>query len=54
MKDWTLAGNIGHPIKNNIFHRVWNRWVIHPRSVRVITESSNVDLLHITDQEQAI
>ena len=53
VKDWTLAGNIDHPIKNNIFHRVWNRWVIHPRSVKVITESSNVDLLHITDQEQA-
>ncbi len=53
VKDWTLAGNIDHPIKNNIFHRVWNRWVIHPRSVKVITESSNVDLLHITDQEHA-
>ena len=53
VKDWTLAGVLEHPEKNNILARIWHRWIIHPNLVGEKTESSNADLLHITDQEQA-
>ena len=53
VRDWTLAGTIEHPVKENILLSVWNRWVVHPKIVKQKSESSNVDLLHITDQEQA-
>ena len=53
VRDWTLAGIVEHPLKDNILARVWNRWRVHPNIVKQKTESSTADLLHITDQEQA-
>ena len=53
VRDWTLAGIVEHPLKDNILPRVWNRWRVHPNIVKQKTESSTADLLHITDQEQA-
>ena len=55
---WELAGEIDHPTGGSPLHRLWRRWRSHPRKVakRVaeLAASGKADLLHISDQEQAI
>ena len=43
VRDWTLAGIVEHPLKDNILARVWNRWRVHPNIVKQKTESSIPD-----------
>ena len=58
IKGWELAGEIDHPTGGSPLPRLWRRWRSHPRKVaRRVSElvvSGQVDLLHISDQEQAI
>ena len=58
IKGWELAGEISHPTGGSPLRRLWRRWRSHPRKVaRRVSElaaSGQADLLHISDQEQAI
>ncbi|MBO58111.1 MAG: hypothetical protein CMA77_03840 [Euryarchaeota archaeon] len=51
--DYELADVIEHPIGGNPLLRLWRRRKGQPRAVAKSVQSSNCDLLHITDQEQA-
>lgn len=55
---WELAGEIDHMTGGSPLRRLWRRWRSHPRKVaRRVSElaaSGQADLLHISDQEQAI
>ena len=44
---------VEHEITSNIFLRLFNRWIKHPKRVTFEASKAGIDLLHITDQEQA-
>ncbi len=50
---WIRTGTIEHQIRTSSLSRLYSRWSSHPRLVARTIEESDVDLLHITDQEQA-
>lgn len=54
---YELAGVVEHPLGGNPLTRLWRRRKGHPkavyRAVREGVDSGKVDLVHITDQEQA-
>ena len=58
IEGWELAEEIDHPTGGSPLRRLWRRWRSHPRKVaRRVSElvaSGKSDLLHISDQEQAI
>ena len=51
--DWTKSSVVEHEITSNIFLRLFNRWIKHPKKVTLEASKEGIDLLHITDQEQA-
>ncbi len=51
--DYELADVIEHSMGGNPLTRLWRRRKGQPRAVAKAVQSSNCDLLHITDQEQA-
>ena len=58
VEGWDMAGEMDHPTGGSPLRRLWRRWRSHPRKVaRRVAElaaSGQADLLHISDQEQAI
>ena len=51
--NWTKVKVIEHQIVSNIFLSIFKRWKQHPKLVSEETSKMGIDLLHITDQEQA-
>ncbi len=51
--NWTRINTIEHQPMESLLSRVKKRWFSHPRLVEQISESTEADLIHITDQEQA-
>ena len=51
--NWTKINTIEHEPMDTLPSRVMKRWFSHPRLVNQISESTEADLIHITDQEQA-
>ncbi len=51
--NWTNAKIIEHENIQNIFFRIIKRWYKHPKLVNIESSKLGIDLLHITDQEQA-
>ncbi len=51
IEDYTLAGVHENPTSGGAIRRVWRRWFSGPS--KVAKASQDVDLVHITDQEQA-
>ena len=51
--NWTKVSVVEHEIISNIFLRLFNRWIKHPKRVNFESSKEGIDLLHITDQEQA-
>ena len=39
--------------KPSAMSRLWQRWFAHPRRIKSISKQADIDLIHITDQEQA-
>ena len=51
--NWTKVSVVEHDITSNVFLRLFNRWIKHPKKVTFEASKEGIDLLHITDQEQA-
>ena len=51
--NWTKSSVVEHDNTSNIFIRLLNRWIKHPKKVTLEASKDGIDLLHITDQEQA-
>jgi glycosyltransferase involved in cell wall biosynthesis len=51
--NWTKASVIEHDFTSNIILRLFTRWRKHPKKVTLEASREGIDLLHITDQEQA-
>ena len=51
--NWTKSSVVEHQNTSNIFIRLLNRWIKHPKKVTLEASKEGIDLLHITDQEQA-
>ena len=51
--NWTKIKTIEHKPMESLLSRAVKRWFSHPRLVSQISESTEADLIHITDQEQA-
>ena len=47
------AESLEYPITNNPIKRGFLRWISHPKKVKRTSSHPEIDLLHITDQEQA-
>lgn len=52
---WSLSGVLEYDLgpKAPGWRRLWQRWVAHPRRVRRAVRRGNVNLVMVTDQEQA-
>ena len=52
---WSLSGVQEYDLgtKPSAFSRLWQRWFAHPRRIKSISDQADIDLIHITDQEQA-
>ena len=53
VSDWTKAGEINHTQRLSGWSRLSTRWWKHPSVISDAAASTDADLLHITDQEQA-
>jgi glycosyltransferase involved in cell wall biosynthesis len=51
--NWTKVTVVEHSVVSGSFSRLFNRWLKHPKKVTSESSKPGVDLLHITDQEQA-
>ena len=51
--NWTRIKTVEHKRMESLLSRAMKRWFSHPRLVSQISESTEADLIHITDQEQA-
>ena len=51
--NWTKIKTIEHKQIDTLLSRAMKRWFSHPRIVSQVSESTEADLIHITDQEQA-
>lgn len=52
---WSLSGVQEYDLgaKPSAISRLWQRWFAHPRRIKSISNQTELDLIHITDQEQA-
>ena len=52
---WSLSGVQEYDLgtKPSAVARLWQRWFAHPRRINSISKQADLDLIHITDQEQA-
>lgn len=52
---WSLSGVLEYDLGSKApgWRRLWQRWVAHPRRVRRAVRQGKIDLVLVTDQEQA-
>ena len=56
---WKVADICEYPLEvaKNPFSRLWRRWFKHPKTTKKraneLSQQGNVQIIHITDQEQA-